>query len=88
MEITTRITKWGNSQAIRLPKDVLAKANLQLNDTMGISCSDGKILLKRVEEKRLPVYRPLEEIFADAKMPGPWEEEEIDWGRPVGAENE
>lgn len=69
----TRITKWGNSQAIRLPKEILHKANLQLDDTMSIHVSDGQILLKKCKPKKLPSYRSLEDIFAD-KI-GPWEED-------------
>lgn len=80
----TRITKWGNSQALRLSKEILHKANLQLDDTMSIHVSDGQILLKKYKPQKLPSYRSLEDIFAD-KI-GPWEEEVVNWGKPVGAE--
>lgn len=80
----TRITKWGNSQVIRLPKEILHKANLQLDDTMSIHVSDGQILFKKYKPKKLPSYRSLEDIFADRI--GSWEEEEINRGKSVGAE--
>lgn len=73
----TRIIKWGNRQAIRLPKEILHKANLQLDDTISIHVSDEQILLKKYELKKLLSYRSLEDIFAD-KI-GPWEDEEVNW---------
>jgi antitoxin MazE len=39
----TTIQKWGNSQAVRLPKDILEEANLQENDKVQIKVQDGNV---------------------------------------------
>ena len=37
----TIIRKWGNSQGIRLSKEILSQMNLNEDDTIGISIYDG-----------------------------------------------
>lgn len=82
MLATSKITKWGNSQAIRLPKEILTQANLQVDDMISIHILNGQIVIKKVE--KLPHYQPLEKLFAN--FHGTYEEKEVDWGKSVGAE--
>jgi len=42
----TVLKKWGNSTGVRIPKEILAKSNLKLNDEVNIVAVDGGILLK------------------------------------------
>ncbi len=44
------IQKWGNSQAVRLPKAVLEKASLKENDRVEIRVEEGKLVLIPVKK--------------------------------------
>ena len=86
--IRTNIRKWGNSQGIRLPKEVLSQLNLQENDTVGINIYDGKMTVEKVNKpkyldltERLEAFykRPIDEIYVGSSQ-------EVDAGDPVGNE--
>lgn len=53
----TTIQKWGNSQAIRLPKGILETANLHENDRVEIRAEDDCIVIKSIYKR----HRTLEE---------------------------
>ena len=76
----TTIKTWGNSQGIRIPKEILTQAGVSVNDVMDISVMDGKIVL----EKQFR-HRSLEERAAayggKLLLDG-----EFDWGGKVGRE--
>lgn len=84
------IKKWGNSQGIRLPKDILDSLNLVENDKLYLYVdTDSKALvLKKAQKKksrmeeRLEVFyqRPIDKIFAVESV------QEVDWGTPYGEE--
>ena len=76
-----QVKKWGNSQGIRLSKELLVSAGIQNNDFLDIELVDGNIVLKKVRKQ----HRTLEERAKeyDGKL-GPYEE--LDWGEPVGRE--
>lgn len=86
--IQTNIRRWGNSQGIRLTKEILAQMNLQENDTVGINVYDGKMTVEKINkpkylnlEERLEAFykRPIDEIYVESTR-------EIDVGDPVGNE--
>ncbi len=86
--IQTNIRKWGNSQGIRLPKEILAQMNLQENDTVGINVYDGKMTVEKVNKpkylnltERLEAFykRPIDEIYVESTQ-------EVDAGDPKGNE--
>ena len=54
----TVIRRWGNSQGIRLSKEILAQMNLEEDDTIGISICDGKMTIEKVNK---PKYHNLTE---------------------------
>jgi len=95
--MTTTIQKWGNSQAVRLPKSVLEVVFLQENDLVEITADSDNdlIIIKKTTprkrrskvslDKRLEVFyqRPLDEVLADDTLYAP---EEYDWGPPIGKE--
>ena len=74
------IKKWGNSQGIRLSKELLDLAGIKLNDLLNIELLDGNIVLKKAYQ-----HKTLEERAEEygGKL-GPYEE--FDWGEPVGRE--
>ena len=45
------IGKWGNSAAVRIPASVLAQANLNLQQPVKISVSDGAIVIQAQTDK-------------------------------------
>lgn len=73
------IQKWGNSQAVRIPKVVL--------DALGW-CEDEKVTLREVENGILIEKREtkptIEELFEG--FDGTYQPEDISWGEPVGRE--
>lgn len=43
----TQIKEWGNSQGIRLPKEVLKSAGITLNEVLDVTISNGVITWDR-----------------------------------------
>ena len=58
----TKIQKWGNSQAVRIPKAILEKAELNENDKVEIKVVDGNVTIIPVNK-----HRTLEERIAEYK---------------------
>ncbi len=75
----TTIQKWGNSQAVRLPKDILEEANLQENDKVQIKVQDGNVII--IPDKK---RKTLAERIAEHK--GDYRCNEWDTGKPSGDE--
>jgi antitoxin MazE len=76
----TRVQKWGNSLALRIPKSVADEIGLKKETPVEVSMKDGNIVIA-------PVTRPkptLEELLADVtedNLHG-----EADYGPPAGNE--
>jgi antitoxin MazE len=51
----TKIQKWGNSQGVRISKDILKKVLLKENDFVEIIPQDGYILIKSNKQKHIPL---------------------------------
>ena len=84
----TIIRRWGNSQGIRLSKEVLSQMDLKEDDTIGISIYNGKMTIEKVNKpkylnltERLEAFykRPIDEIYVESTQ-------EVDVGDPVGNE--
>ena len=75
-----QVKEWGNSQGIRLPKEVLKSAGIALNEVLDVRVSYGVITLMKPFR-----HRTLEERAAefDGKL---MLDGEYDWGEPVGRE--
>ena len=76
----TQVKEWGNSQGIRLPKEVLRNAGIALNEVLDVTVADGVITLAKSFR-----HNTLEERAAEfgGKMVL---DGEYDWGEPVGRE--
>ncbi|MCD6322029.1 MAG: AbrB/MazE/SpoVT family DNA-binding domain-containing protein [Clostridiales bacterium] len=74
------IRKWGNSQGLRLSKELLSGLGIGIDDKVNIDIIDEKIVIYKVEEDELK----LSDVFAEYK--GKEETEEINWGKPEGKE--
>lgn len=75
-----QIKGWGNSQGVRLSKEVLMAAGISLNEMVEVSVSDGVITLTKAFR-----HKTLEERAAayggQLNLDG-----EGEWGEPVGRE--
>jgi antitoxin MazE len=49
--VQTRVQKWGNSLALRIPKAFAAAARLEANSVVEVSVEDGKLVLTPVRPK-------------------------------------
>lgn len=78
----TKIQKWGNSQGLRLAKNVLADAKLDIGDTVDVSVKDGIMLI--TPAKRIRGQHNLKDLVS--RIPENYQADEIDWGEPVGKE--
>lgn len=77
----SKIQKWGNSLAIRIPKSFAVQTEIEQDSIIDLSVIDGKIIVE--PEKKKPKYT-LEEL-----LDGVTEENlhgEIDFGKPSGKE--
>lgn len=46
----TRVQKWGNSLAVRIPQHVIREAGLAYNVTVEMKVEEGKLVIQRAEE--------------------------------------
>ena len=81
--MVTTIQRWGNSQAVRIPKSILEALFLKEDDPVEIINHNDAIVIKRAERKRRAKVS-LEERFAN--YTGDYKCTEYDWGKPVGKE--
>ena len=80
--MVTKIQKWGNSQGLRLTKQVLEDAHISVGDDVDVTAKDGLIVV--APARRVRGKRSLEELVS--RIPKGHKTVEIDWGQPVGEE--
>jgi antitoxin MazE len=76
--MVTKVQRWGNSQGLRLSKELLEAANITIGDDVKVIAKAGKIVIEK------PKKFDLEEMLS--RMPENYEVEEISFGKPVGKE--
>ena len=79
--IITKVQKWGNSQGLRLPKQVLDLANITIGEDVEIVVTEDQILVRKVPK---PKYDLAELV---ARIPKDYKAREVDFGPPVGKED-
>ena len=77
-----KIQKWGNSQGLRLAKNLLADAQLNVGDEVDISVKEGIMIV--TPARRIRGRYALKELVA--RIPENYQISEIEWGEPVGKE--
>ncbi|MCL2213230.1 MAG: AbrB/MazE/SpoVT family DNA-binding domain-containing protein [Oscillospiraceae bacterium] len=80
--MTTNIKKWGNSQGIRLPKQLLDAVKFSDNDTVEIFVENDGLVIKKVTKPT--AQKTLRELLDGFE--GEYIAEEWDMGSPVGKE--
>lgn len=78
----TKIQKWGNSQGVRLAKDLLADARLEVGDEVDVSTENDVVMIRPVKTARGRHH--LEDLVA--RIPEEYQAEEVTWGEPIGKE--
>lgn len=80
--MVTKVQKWGNSQGLRLAKQVLEDADISVGEEVDVTTRDGTIIIAAI--KRIRGKRSLQELVS--RIPKNYEVGEIDWGKPIGRE--
>jgi len=58
----TRMQKWGNSLALRIPKSFAIEAGLQSDASVDISLSNGKLIVALIEKPDVTLKKLLSQI--------------------------
>jgi antitoxin MazE len=74
----TKITRWGNSLAVRLPSKYLKQTKFKENENLEIEIVNDQIILKAIQKKRLRM--PMQELLKGMTREGVLEQYE-EWGR-------
>ena len=76
----TRVQKWGNSLAVRIPKSFAAEAGLRADAAVELSLVEGALMIRPVRPEPLSLEQLLRGV-TDENLPGEW-----DTGPAVGKE--
>ena len=79
------MAKWGNSAAIRIPKKILEKLNIDSNNFENISFDidiEGEVLILKKKQEKTKFELLAEQSKGEKLNP----KIDIDWGNPVGKE--
>jgi len=80
---TMRVNKWGNSLGIRLPNDFVDLVHLREKSLVEIKTVGEQLVITKVEEKE--PRKTIQQLFE--QHPSDYlEDDEIDWGNPIGGE--
>ena len=78
--MVSKVQQWGNSQGVRLPKNVLDLAHIAVGDEVEIIVDGCQILVKKVPRSKYD----LAELVS--RIPKRYKAREVNFGRPVGKE--
>jgi antitoxin MazE len=76
----TRVQKWGNSLAVRIPKSFAAEVGLHADAAVELSLVEGKLVVQPLAPPPLTLEELLRGV-TDENLPGEW-----DTGPAVGKE--
>ena len=80
--MVTKIQKWGNSQGMRFPKEILKKIHISIGDEVDINIKHGEIVVKPTTQVR-GKYK-LKNLVE--KIPTGYNPIEENWGKSIGKE--
>jgi len=76
----TKVQKWGNSLAVRIPRSVVEDTQLKPGETVNLASHDGQIVIAAVRQQRFKLADLLKGVSSRNKH------EEVVTGNPVGQE--
>ncbi len=80
--MVTKIQKWGNSQGLRISRQLMESAGLAVGDEVDVNVRDGVIVVTPVQQVR--GKHSLEGLVR--RIPVGYEPTGEEWGGPVGKE--
>lgn len=80
--MVTKVQKWGNSQGLRLSRQLLKDVQIAVGDEVEVVVRDGVIVVAPVKRPRGKHH--LQELVK--RIPKDYKTEELGWGPPVGKE--
>ena len=80
--MVTKVQKWGNSQGLRISKQLLERARLAVGDKVDVDVRDGVIVVAPVQQVRGKYS--LDDLVR--RIPEGYEPTGEQWGGPVGRE--
>ena len=78
----TKVQKWGNSQGLRLSKELLSDVRIEIGDAVAVTVHDGSLVITPARRVRGGI--DLEQLVG--RIPKGYKPEALDWGPPVGRE--
>jgi len=78
----TQVKKWGNSQGLRLSRELLAELQIAVGDEVDVAVRDGALVI--TPARRVRGGRDLRDLVRC--IPKDDKPAELDWGCPVGRE--
>jgi antitoxin MazE len=80
--VTTKVQKWGNSQGVRIRKDLLEGVDLVVGDEVEVEVRDGGLVI--TPARRIRGRHSLAQLVRE--IPVGYRPEELEWGAPTGRE--
>ena len=80
--MTTKVQRWGNSQGLRLSKQLLADVDIAIGDAVDVQVSDGTLVI--TPARRVRGRHDLRDLVQ--RIPTDYQPEELYWGLPEGRE--
>lgn len=75
-----RIQKWGNSDGIRIPSNILKSLNIKTNDILNIEQKDDKIIISVPKKKKISLEDRFKEYHGKNLA------KEFSWDENIGRE--
>jgi len=80
--MATKIQKWGNSQGLRISRQLLEEAHVSVGEEVEVAVRDGEIVVTPSMRVRGKIQ--LRDLVS--RIPKGYKSEEVDWGSPKGRE--
>lgn len=80
--MVTKVQQWGNSQGVRLNKQMLLEVAIGVGDEVEVAVRDGTLVVTPI--RRVRGGHDLRELVR--RVPKDYAVGELDWGAPVGRE--
>ena len=78
----TKVQRWGNSQGVRVSKQLLSDVDINVGDAVEVAVRDGVLVVTPM--RRVRGGHDLRALVR--RIPKGYKPETLDWGRPVGRE--
>jgi antitoxin MazE len=78
-DLPVRVTRWGNSLAVRIPKHLAEQTNITEGSEVELGVADGAVTV-RPKARSYTLQELLDQVTPENRH------DEIDWGEPQGRE--